>query len=301
MEELVRERGTQSRRAKGNDADLADGPVDGPVDEMSGVPTSRATPRPPSRTPRATQGGGGPSRGAGYWPALAIIAIVVATAGWTTVAVMAINDGGPAAAASEDPIEDPDASFAEEDFSEEPVEDRHDAQDLEALLPTEIAGTPLSLQSWTGDTLLSDDAWSVAVAGFLTSVGKTPVDLAAAQAVDPTQAIDHSVGVFRLPGIPVEDLRSALVDAWKSDYPELVVSTITLDGMEVVKGDFGEDSIDSYWYEKDDLLFDVETSDESIATTVLAGIRDGERAPTAPSAPAGSAEPSGPAASPSPS
>lgn len=265
---------------------------------MSAAPTSRATPRPPSRTPR--NAGGGPSRGAGYWPAAAIIAIVVATAGWTTVAVMAINGNGPAAAATEDPLVDPEGSFdlGEEDFSEEPVEDSHDAQDLEALLPTEIAGTPLSLQSWTGDTLLSDDPWSVAVAGFLTEAGKTPADLTAAQAVDPTQTIDHSVGVFRLPGVPVGDLRTALVDAWKSDYPELVVSTITLDGMEVVKGDFGEDSIDSYWYEKDDLLFDVETSDEAIATSTLAAIRDGERAPAAPS---GSAAPSSPAASASPS
>ena len=56
-----------------------------------------------------------------------------------------------------------------------------------------------------------------------------------------------------MPGVPTADLRDALVNAWKNDYPELAISTVTLDGMEVTKGDFGEDAIDSYWYEKDGL------------------------------------------------
>jgi hypothetical protein len=294
MEEPVRERGTQSRRAKGADG----GPIDDPTDAQ--VPS--ATPRPPTRTPRVTSSGRA-SGGAGYWPAVAIIAIVVATAGWTTVAVMALNGSGGSTAVVPSASDDPNATIddTEADFSEEPIAESHEAPDLEALLPTEVGGTPLTLQSWTGDTLLSDGGtWSEALTTYLTSIGKSPADLTAAQALDPSETIDHSVGVFRVPGVPTSDLRDALVNAWKNDYPELAISTVTLDGIEVTKGDFGEDAIDSYWYEKDGLLFDVETSDEAIATTILAGIRDGSF-PTSSGAPSGSAAPSSPVASPSPS
>lgn len=290
----MRERGTQSRRARSADG----GPIDDPTDDSMPSPT----PRPPSRTQRTTSSGSA-AGGAGYWPAVAIIAIVVATAGWTTVAVMALNGGGGTTAAIPSASDDPNATFddTEADFSEEPIAESHDAPDLEALLPTEVAGTPLTLQSWTGDTLLSDGGtWSEALTTYLTSIGRSPADLTAAQALDPTETIDHSVGVFRVPGVPTADLRDALVNAWKNDYPELAISTVTLDGIEVTKGDFGEDAIDSYWYEKDGLLYDVETSDEAIATTILASIRDGSF-PTSSAAPSGPAAPSEPVASPSPS
>ena len=130
------------------------------------------------------------------------------------------------------------------------------------------------------------------------SVGHDRIDLTAAQALDPNDTIDHSVGVFRVTDVPVTDLRDALVAAWKAEFPELVTSTITLDGIEVQKSDFGPDAINSYWYAHDGLLFDVETSDEAVATTLLQAIRDGE---TVPAMPAGSSAPaaSEPATSPS--
>lgn len=257
----MRERGTQSRRRRAADD------------------TPGATPR--TAPDRPTEPG--PAR----WQAVAIIAIIVATAGWTTVAIMALNGGGATVATVPTPSDDAGETLDDlgADASDEPIEELHEALDLEALLPTEIDGTALETQSWTGDTLLSDGGtWSTAIASFLTSVGKTPADLAAAQALDPLDAIDHSVGVFRVDGVPTEDLRDALANAWKADYPELVTSTVTLGDIEVVKGDFGEDAIDSYWFVKDGLLFDVESSDEAIATAVLAQIRDGSAARPAASA-----------------
>ena len=239
-------------------------------------------PRPPSVKPPPQPRAPRREGGSGYWPAVAIIAIVVATAGLDDRR----RDGAQRRAAARPPrspsdSDDPDATIddTEADFSEEP--DRRDA----TTRPTSRRcfrprwpARPSRLQSWTGDTLLSDGGHVERGRSptYLTSIGKTPADLTAAQALDPTETIDHSVGVFRVTGVPTaSDLREALVAAWKNDYPELAVSTVTLDGIEVTKGDFGEDAIDSYWYEKDGLLFDVETSDEAIATTILAGIRDG--------------------------
>jgi hypothetical protein len=246
--------------------------------------------RVPDRTPSSRA-----SSGAGYWPIIAVIAIIVATAGWTTVAVMAMNGGtggtGDTAEASpafsEEPVASDDLGT---DPSDEPIPDSHEVPELEALLPAQVAGTDLAFQSWTGETLLSDGgAWSESITAYLTTAGKTPADLTAAQAVDPTDTIDQSVGVFHLDGVPVSDLRDALVAAFKADYPELAVSTVKLDGIEVTKGDFGADAINSYWYEKDGNLYDVESADEAIATTILQGIRDGTLNAPASGAPASTA------------
>ena len=261
-------------------------------------------PRPPSMKtppqPRAPREGG-----TGFWPAVAIIAIMVATAGWTTVAVMALNSNNGSGSEPTDALLDslpPDASFDDSGagVSDEPVAESHDAPDLEALLPTKIGDTAMSLQSWTGDGLLQDGGqWADSITTYLGTVGKTTADLTAAQAYDATEATDSSINLFRLNGVPTASFRDAMVAAWKDSYPDMTVTKVKLDGTEVTKGDFGQDAINSYWYEKDGLVYDIEASDETAATTILKGIRDGTF-PTggtpASGAPSGSAAP---AASPS--
>ena len=265
---------------------------------------SSPAPRPPSMKappqPRAPREGG-----SGFWPAVAIIAIMVATAGWTTVAVMALNNNGNDAAATDQGVIDslpPDESFDDTGAgaSDEPVAESHDAPDLEAVLPTQIGDTALSLQSFNGDVVLGDGSqFADSLSTFLGTVGKTSADLAEAQAYDATEATDSSLNVYRLTGVPTASFRDAIVAAWKDSYPDMTVSKVKLDGTEVTKGDFGQDAINSYWYEKDGLVYDIEASDETAATTILKGIRDGTF-PTggtpASGAPSGSAAP---AASPS--
>lgn len=203
------------------------------------------------------------------WQVIAIVALVAATAGWTTVAVLTLGGGTPAAQASPSESFDP---LASEEPTLPPVADTHDAPELEAFLPVTLSETALQVQSWTGDTILTDDAWSTSLTAFLTGAGKTGKDLRVAQAYDPTQALDGSIGVYRVAGIEATALRDALVAAWKVDYPEMAVSTVTLDGKEVTKCDFGEDTIASYLYVRDDLVFDVETTDEAIASAALAAL-----------------------------
>jgi hypothetical protein len=268
---------------------------------------SSPAPRPPSmRTPpppRAPKEGG-----AGFWPAVAIIAIMVATAGWTTVAVMALN--GSSQPVAEAPLDGesiaPDESFDDtgDGASDEPVVETHDAPDLEALLPTQIGDTAMTLQSWTGTGLLEDGGqWADSITTYLGTVNKTTDDLSAAQAYDATEASDSSINLFRLNGVAPDSFRDAMVAAWKDSYPDMKVSTVKLDGTDVTKGDFGEDAIDSYWYIKDGLVYDIEASDEAAATTILKGLRDGTFPTSSGGAPASGA-PDGseaPAASASPS
>ena len=257
----MRERGVQSRRVR-----------PGPV-----VPTRRPGPPP------------GPSN-SNFWQILAIIALVAATAGWTTVAVLALRPGtSPEAQA---PVEsfDPNAS---DDSEVPPVADTHDAVAMESLLPTTVSGTALQVQSWNGDGVLADDPWSASMTTFLTASCKVPADLHLAQSYDPNEALDISIGVYKVDGVSVTALRDALIEAWKGDYPDTKASQVTIGGKELTKVDFGPDSPASYLWVHDDAVYDIESSDEAIVTAALASLPTSAAASAAPVA-SGS---SGPAAS----
>jgi hypothetical protein len=255
----VRERGVQSRRVRPGQVE----------------PVRRPGP------PRGPSGGN-------FWQVLAIIALIAATAGWTTVGVLALRPGPSAEAEIPEESIDP---FASEDAEEPSFADTHDAVELEPLLPTTLSGTALQLQSWDGDGVMTDDAWSMSMTAFLTATCKVPADLHVAQSYDPNQ-IDGSISVYKVDGVDPTALRDALIAAWKSDYPEMKVTEVDLDGKDLTKGDFGDDTAASYLYVRDDVVYDIESSDETIATTALAALPE----PRASAAPPASAS-DGPAAS----
>ncbi len=255
----MRERGVQSRRARAAEAG--------------------AEPSGPS--------GGGP----GYWPALAIIAVIIATAGWTTVGVLVVNDS-PAAVAS-GPIETDESIDDEEEIpdDEEPAPESHLFPDLEALLPTEAAGSQLAAESITGTDFLPDDGSVDSVIAYLTSVGKTPADVQAALTGDPEQRIDlDSVWVYRLAGAEPEGLRDSLIEGvLRANFPEIVMSPITVGDKAVVQGSI--DGIYSTWYIHDGLLYEIESFDEAISTAILAGLPPASAVPSAAPSAAASASP----------
>ena len=108
-------------------------------------------------------------------------------------------------------------------------------------------------------------------------------------------------------GLDAMALRDALIEVWKGDYPDMKVSEVTIGGKDVTKGDFGADSITSYLWVHEDVVYDIESSDEAIATAALAGlptaaasaapVASGSSAPAASCVPASGSP--GPAASPS--
>lgn len=206
-----------------------------------------------------------------FWPMVALIAAIIATAGWTTVAVLALR-GEPAAVASVAPSDVAEASDEPPPIEESLPPARHDAPALEALLPSTWEGTPLSIESWTGDVVLLDDSWSQVFRTFLDDQKKTPADLLVAQAADSTGAVEMSVGAFQITGVSGKDMMGVIVDAWTAEYPDLETSTQTLGGKKVTRGVFQEAGINSYWYEHEGVVFDVESADESLATSVLGAL-----------------------------
>lgn len=252
----MRERGVQARRARGTDGD-------------------------PGTTPP-------PANGVRFWQALAIVGLIAATAGWTTVALIALRPSTAietAASPTDEPLPTVDASV-------EPPAESHVVADLEALLPADLNGTSLTRESWTGDVVLGDDTWSKSVTSFLTKAGKAAADLQVAQAYDVAGSLDLNAGAFRVAGIEGTALRDAVIAAWKGDFPGLKVASATIAGLDVTTGDFGDGGVNSYWYVRDGVVFDIETSDQAIAQAALAALpAPGSTAPAS----------SSPAPSPSPS
>jgi hypothetical protein len=266
----VQERGTQSRR-------LRPGPPDR-VRQPAQPPGPPGSPRPPR------------SDGVRAWQVLAIVAIIAATAGWTTTAMLALRGPGEAAVASDAPIPTDDlGAIPTDDASVPPLELTHDVPAVEPLLPTQVQDTALVTMSWTGDAIFGDDGWSTSLTKYLSDKGKVPADLQVGQAIDPNEALDLVVRVFRVDGIPPEDLLTAMIDGWRVDYPDIAVSHATIGGKAITKGAFGTESVDSYWYVQGDHVFDVESNDEGIATAALAAIpAPGASTPGASTAPSGS-------------
>jgi hypothetical protein len=259
----------------------------------------------PGRPEPAHRGQSAASSRANGWQVLAIIALIAATAGWTTAILLATrNTGVPLAVASPTESIEPEPS---DDETIPPVADTHDAPELEAMLPAELQGTALQVQSWTGAGILTDDAWSTAITSFLGCADRSQDDLRVAQAYDPNQGLDGSIGVYQVNGIAPRAIHDALLAAWRVDYPDMVVSTVTFGDQQVTKADFGDDTIDSYLLIRDGVVFDIETTDQEIAAAAIAALPKGSPKPsssTPSAAPSGSHVPAvcpsaSPAASPS--
>lgn len=225
------------------------------------------------------------SNSTNMWQVIAIVALLAATAGWTTVAVITLG-GSDSSAAIASPTDSADPAASDEPTAV-PVADTHDAPDLEAALPAAVNGVQLQVQSVTGEGLLSDDAWSTVVTTFLTGVGKTAKDLQFAQASDPTETMDGSFEVYRVPGVDGAKLRDTLITAWKGDFPDLKLTDVTVGGQKMMKGEFDADTPPSYLYARGEYLYDIWTTDPDIAAAAIAALP----APGASAAPRASASP----------
>jgi len=112
----------------------------------------------------------------------------------------------------------------------------NEVPDLAAFLPTAFDAIPLERQSLHGSEVLGEDAASVVITSYLSTQGKTATDLEVAEADDPTGTVGISFIAFRLPGSDPTGLLEAVVGASSASFPELVVSTATVDGRQVTKG-----------------------------------------------------------------
>jgi hypothetical protein len=162
------------------------------------------------------------------------------------------------------PTDEPGASIAES----------HDSPELEALLPTRIAGTALATQSTTGTAAFGDDPSSQALLQSLSAYGKTGDDLEIAEAYDASAAVDIDVIAFRVKGVTAAQLRQAVVQSWlAADASGVTTSQATVGGKKVMVIDYGDGGSKDYLYEQTEAVIVVTTSDPAIATEALGALK----------------------------
>jgi hypothetical protein len=200
---------------------------------------------------------------------LAKITLAVATAmGDRTAAGTAESAANPSGAAGSPASLEPGGSDGA-GGSEPPG-----APELEAHLPTEIAGTTLQVQSGSAADGLPSDPNSRAFAAAVRGLGVDLADVQIGQASDPSGAIDLDIFGFRAAGVDSAKLRTAVIETWLSAGAAGVKQTdVKLAGKTFTKIDYGDNGRLDYVYRGSDFVLVVETSDPDIATEVAAKLK----------------------------
>lgn len=175
------------------------------------------------------------------------------------------DDGDPGA--SDEPVGSDDGG------SPEPAASAF-APELEALMPKDVKGTPLTIQSASATEVFGDDPSSRALAARIRTLGSTLAALQIAQAFDETGGLDVSIIGFRLPNAEEAKLRAAIVETWLSAGNEGVTQTeVTLGGRKLTRIDYGDQGTVEYVYAKGDTVIVIDTADVTIAEDIATKLK----------------------------
>lgn len=173
----------------------------------------------------------------------------------------------PAPAATATASASPAAGSAAPSASAAPVS--HIAPDLEALLPTTVAGTTLQTQSVPGTSALGSNAASQALLASLQKLGKTAADLEVGVAYDPNGVLGLRMFVYRAKGVTSAELDKALAGSQVANASPVPQQTqVTVSGHKTTKLIYSQGVV--YYYDYDGVVFVVQASDESLASQALA-------------------------------
>jgi len=146
----------------------------------------------------------------------------------------------------------------------------HVVPDLEERLPDSVDGTTMAIDSVTGATALGDDATSQALIAWLEDRGKTSNDLEIGRARDPAGDKPIRLYAFRVQGVDSADLARAIVSAFRADATSSPAeSEVTLGGRTLTKVTYGEGPAEYLLEAAGGVVFDIESTDESLVTKVL--------------------------------
>jgi hypothetical protein len=140
------------------------------------------------------------------------------------------------------------------------------APSLEALLPTEVDGTTLLVDSATGADILQDDPGSRAMTAALRALGKTPADLRVAQAYDEADELDLYFVAFQVDGVDPAAFRTLILQSWLvADAEGVTVEDVELAGKTLTRVDYGDELADAYLYGTGDVVILMHTSSAELA------------------------------------
>jgi hypothetical protein len=146
-----------------------------------------------------------------------------------------------------------------------------EVKDLEVELPGHVSGLTLSKLSMTGPEFLASGATNQTSFGnLLTTLGKSPTDLAIAQATDASGRL--AIVALRISGADANVLLQDTLVGVRQAVPEAVVSQVTAGSKTVteITNPAAPASASLYDYAKGDTLFSVTTADSQLAVAALA-------------------------------
>jgi hypothetical protein len=148
------------------------------------------------------------------------------------------------------------------------------APELVGLLPNEIDGQAMTINSATGETLLgADDAQSRAVRSGLATLGRADTDLEVAQAYDATRQLDMFLLAFRLADSQPGELAELIERVWLlTGSPGVVREVQTLGGKQVTVVSYEDELNDQYVYSFEDAVFLIDAGDATVAEQVVAAL-----------------------------
>jgi hypothetical protein len=147
------------------------------------------------------------------------------------------------------------------------------ARELEALMPHQISGTQLLVQSATGDQVLGDDAASKALISAVNSFGKKPTDLQIAQASDQAGTLGVTVLGFRLPGVSSAKLLPVVLRTWLfAGATGVTTADKTVSGVAVTQVTYGGDTSVSYVAARKDSVIVIQSKDAALAAAAVAAL-----------------------------
>lgn len=145
---------------------------------------------------------------------------------------------------------------------------------LEAAMPHEVNSTPLTVEADLGSSILGSDPGSRSFAAAISTLGVTSDKLEVAFAYDEAGSLPLTVVGFRLPGIPVARLRTLVLQGWLSTLvPGVKSAEVSLGGTPATRVSYADNGADEYVFTKGDAVFIVETSDQAMATAIVAATR----------------------------
>lgn len=188
--------------------------------------------------------------------ALAAIAVVVAACG-NGAATTAPTQGATQPPVTQAPIAT-QGSAASGGPSIDPLASFHGAQDLEGMLPDQIAGAPVIKASVSGTDFMSTLGGSEELAAALTKLNKTPADLKVAFG----SAGTATIFAFQVNGVPGGEILTAL---FASQTAGSTITDVTFGGKAVKKVIAAGETTPTYIYVAQDVVF-----------VTLAGVTDAQ-------------------------
>jgi len=142
---------------------------------------------------------------------------------------------------------------------------------LEALLPAEVAGTPMQRSSATLKSLLDSGGDRSAIDAFLQGLGKSESDGTFGAAFDSTNTVAGGIFAFKIAGVDAAVLLPAIATVERADLGAGATTTqATVGGKSVTVLSVGSGVNDTEWvYGHDGVVFVVHAADEAHAAAFL--------------------------------